>query len=150
MAKPKVFLGADHAGYYLKEAVKDALEDDGYSVEDLGAAELIETDDYPQYGQAVAAAVSQNPGSFGVLSCGNAEGICIVANKVKGIRAAIGYSREAARTSRTDDDANIICLPGRAEDFEEAAEIVQIFLSTPFSGAERHVRRIKQISDLEK
>jgi ribose 5-phosphate isomerase B len=150
MEKPKIYIGADHAGYYMKEAIKAALTEDGYLIEDLGAAELVETDDYPQYGHAVAEAVVNDPGSLGVLSCGNAEGIAIVANKTDGARAAIGYSLEAARTSRNDDNANIISVPGRNEDFAQGIEIVRTFLTTPFSNEERHVRRLKQVEEIEK
>lgn len=145
-----VYLGADHAGFALKNSLKEHLEMKGFVVEDLGAHELDETDDYPEYAAAVAQAVRGHQNSFGLLVCGNAEGICIAANKFQGIRAGIGYSLEAAKTMRNDDDANILCLPGRVPIADEPLEIAETFLVTPFSQAERHERRVNQIDELEK
>ncbi|NBX48995.1 RpiB/LacA/LacB family sugar-phosphate isomerase, partial [bacterium] len=102
-----VFLGADHAGFLLKNTLKDALHLAGYDVEDLGAYELLPDDDYPEYASRVAHAVMTHPGSKGVLLCGSAEGMCIAANKFDDIRAGIGFSMEAARMMRKDDDANV-------------------------------------------
>ena len=121
----------------------------GFVVEDLGAHELDANDDYPQYAAAVAQAVRKHAGSFGILSCGNAEGICIAANKFQDIRAGIGYSIQAAKTMRNDDNANILCLPGRLPVNDEPLEIAETFLSTPFSKAERHERRLEQVANLE-
>lgn len=143
-----VYLGADHAGFALKNSLKEHLEMKGFMVEDLGAHELDETDDYPEYAAAVAQAVRGHRGSFGLLVCGNAEGICIAANKFQGIRAGIGYSLEAAKTMRNDDNTNILCLPGRVPIADEPLEIAEMFLATPFSQAERHERRVNQIDEL--
>ena len=85
----------------------------------------------------------------GIVLCGNAQGICIVANKVKGARAATGFNTEAAKTSRTDDDSNVLCLPGRFLSKKEMLEVVKEWLETPFSGADRHVRRLKKVGDIE-
>ena len=147
--KPTIYLGADHAGFDMKAIVKEHLELRGYVVEDLGAHEHDPQDDYPQYGEAVAQAVKDHPGSLGVLSCGNAEGICIVANKFDGIRAGIGYAQEAAITMRQDDNANILCLPGRIKTDDDPLNILEAFIETPFSGAERHKRRLGQINEIE-
>ncbi len=143
--KPTVYLGADHAGFAMKESIKDHLVNEDFVVEDLGALKLDENDDYPEYAAAVAKAVKAHPGSLGVLSCGNAEGIAIAANKFVDIRAGVGYSIASARTMRNDDDANIIAIPGRLKIEDDAIEIVEAFLATPFSGAERHKRRIAEI-----
>lgn len=140
-----VFLGADHAGFLFKHTLHDALRALGYAVEDLGAHNLIADDDYPEYASKVAHAVMTHPGSKGVLLCGSAEGMCIAANKFEGIRAGVGFSKEAARLMRTDDDANIICIPTRVSIADDKVEIVKIFLETPFSGEERHKRRIEEI-----
>ena len=147
--KPTIYLGADHAGFNLKASVREHLEEGGFTVEDLGAHELDPKDDYPEYAQAVAEAVLDHPGSLGVLACGNAEGICIAANKFDGIRAGIGYSAEAARTMKNDDNANIICLPGRIETQDDPLRMVEAFINAPFSGAERHVRRLDQVEKIE-
>ena len=148
--KPIIYLGADHAGFDMKSSVKEHLEMQGYTVEDLGAHALDPTDDYPQYAEAVAQAVLEHSGSVGILSCGNAEGICIAANKFDGIRAGVGFSKAAAKTMRNDDNANIICIPGRIDIPDDPLAIVDTFLTTGFSQAERHERRLDQLSDIEK
>jgi ribose 5-phosphate isomerase B len=144
-----IYMGADHAGFSLKQSLREHLEMQGYIVDDLGATTLDPNDDYPEYAMAVAQAVRQHPRSFGILACGNAEGVCIVANKFQGIRAGIGYSKEAAITMRNDDDVNILCLPGRLPTTDDPLAIAEVFLTTPFSQAERHERRLAQIDDLE-
>lgn len=141
MPKSTIYLGADHAGFELKERLKNALDAE---VVDLGAAALQSEDDYPAIARAVAEAVAGDAESVGILSCANAVGVCVVANKTKGIRAGVGFSIEAARTMRHDDDANILCVPGRIPIMDDAIEIAKIFLATPFSNEERHVRRLSQ------
>ncbi|TSC55697.1 MAG: ribose 5-phosphate isomerase B [Parcubacteria group bacterium Gr01-1014_18] len=147
-----IFLGSDHAGFRLKESLKPYLQELGVAFMDLGNHSYDPTDDYPDYGYRVAQHVMQSndPVDRGLLFCGNAEGICIVANKVGGIRAAIGYNEYAARTTRTDDDSNILCLPGRVLTAEEARKIILVWLQTPFSGETRHVRRLDKIKQIEK
>jgi ribose 5-phosphate isomerase B len=140
-----IFLGADHAGFLFKNTLKDALHVLGYIVEDLGAHELVSHDDYPEYASKVAHAVMTHPGSVGVLLCGSAEGMCMAANKFEKIRAGVGFSKEAARLMRTDDDANVICIPTRISLADDKIEIVKMFLEMPFSGEERHKRRIGKI-----
>ena len=147
--KPLVYLGADHAGYSLKESLEEHLGMRGFAVEDLGAHRLDETDDYPAIAARVAKAVLANPRSLGILSCGNAEGMAIAANKFDGIRAGVGFSIEAAKTMRTDDDANIICIPGRMKIVDDPLRVAEAFLATAFSGAERHERRLRQLQNIE-
>lgn len=144
-----VYIGADHAGFDLKEMIKEHLNTAGYHVEDLGAYVLEPTDDYPRYAKEVAQAVADHPGSVGILSCGNAEGVCIAANKFDGVRAGIGYAVKAAQTMRSDDNANIICIPGRLETPDDPLKIAETFLTTPFSQASRHVRRLGQLHAIE-
>lgn len=144
-----IYLGADHAGFTLKEGIKEHLELQGYIVEDLGAHTLDPHDDYPMYAKLVASSVRKHPQSFGILICGNAEGVCIAANKFDGIRAGIGYSMEAAKTMRADDKANILCLPGRLKTQDDPMSITDTFLQTPFSNAERHKRRLQTIEIIE-
>ena len=140
-----VYLGADHAGFAVKNAVADSLRVLGYDVEDLGAHSLVPDDDYPEYAGRVADAVKKHSGSMGVLFCGSAEGMCIAANKFPGIRAGIGFSQEAAQLMRTDDDANIVCVPTRVSIEDSPMDVVKTFLETPFSGEARHIRRISEI-----
>jgi ribose 5-phosphate isomerase B len=147
--KPTIYVGADHAGWLLKEEIEDALKKDGYKVVDMGNENLVNDDDYPDFGHAVAKRVVTDKNARGIVLCGNAQGICIVANKVKGARAATGFNAEAAKTSRTDDDSNVLCLPGRFLKKKEMLAIVKEWLETPFSGAERHVRRLKKVEEIE-
>lgn len=149
MSKATIYLGADHAGWKMKEAVEAALREDGYAVVDLGNQVFEATDDYPEFAYKVAKEVVGHPDSFGILSCGNAEGVCIVANKVKGIRAAVIYSPSAAESSRTDDDANIACIPGRGMSVEDGVRMIQQFLKTTSSEAARHKRRIAKTTEIE-
>ncbi|HJN85404.1 MAG TPA: RpiB/LacA/LacB family sugar-phosphate isomerase [Patescibacteria group bacterium] len=144
-----IYIGADHAGYDLKEQLEAYLLGGEHKVKDLGNIEYDKNDDYPFYADKVAEAVAADPGSRGILSCGNAEGVTIVANKTKGVRAALGFSVEAAKTTRADDDANIICLPGRMMTYDDAIKIVDMFLNTPFSNEPRHKRRLEQLEDIE-
>ena|SRR3989338_236121 len=144
-----IYLGSDHAGFELKEKIKKYLVDLKHEVDDLGAHALDSKDDYPKYAHAVAKKVADE-GARGILFCGNGVGVCVVANKVPGVRAAIGYSTYAAETSRTDDDTNVLCLAGRVLKPDEAKDIVRTWLTTDFSGAERHVRRLRHVQKIEK
>ncbi len=144
-----VYIGADHAGFAVKSSIIEQLEMHGFHVEDLGAHNYDPNDDYPAYAQVVANAVLDHEGSLGVLACGNAEGICIAANKFDGIRAGIGYSVAAAKSLRNDDLANIVCIPGRIKLEEDPLRIVEAFLETPPSDAARHLRRMDQVTSIE-
>lgn len=144
-----VYLGADHAGYKLKEVVKKYLEDKKIPYEDLGAHESNPDDDYPDYGKAVAQKVVENQENFGILFCGSGQGICIAANKFPGIRAVQAWNSELAHVGRNDDNINILCLAGRYTDERNAIAIVETFLNTPFERVDRRERRIKKISQLE-
>jgi len=144
-----IYLGADHGGWNLKEAVKKFLLEQGHVVQDLGNDHLDPDDDYPDFSFTVATQVAVDPESYGILFCGNAQGVCITANKVRGIRAGIGYSLYAAQTMRKDDDTNILCLAGRVLSEPEAREIVKTWLETPFDRRERYMRRLKKLQQLE-
>jgi ribose 5-phosphate isomerase B len=143
-----IFIGADHAGFKLKQELKRFLDQHGYKVVDKGAAELDPQDDYPKFAHAVAKEVSAGKG-MGILACGSAEGICVAANKVKGVRAVPVWTLRNARLSREHNDANVLCLSGWELSPSRAKKIVKLWLDTKFSGAERHVRRLKQIERIE-
>jgi ribose 5-phosphate isomerase B len=143
-----IYLGADHAGFVLKEHLKKFLQKKGYTVKDLGAHKLVKTDDYPDYAAKVAKSVQKS--GEGILICGSAEGICIAANKIKGIRAVPVWSLQNAKLSRQHNDANILCLSGWQVPKKKAEQITLAWLKTQFSGEERHVRRINKIKRLEK
>jgi len=144
--KERVYLGADHAGFALKEHLKKFLKRKGYQVVDMGAKKLVKTDDYPIYGAKVARKV-QTRGK-GILVCGSAEGICIVANKFRKIRAVAVWTLQNAKLSRQHNDANILCLSGWQVPKKKAEQLALKWLETEFSGEKRHVRRIKEISKL--
>jgi len=146
----KIIIGSDHAGFVLKERIKSWLQQYDWKVIDLSSDTLQPGDDYPLIAQRVAKAVATQPNSRGVLFCGNAQGVCIVANKVTGIRAAVGYSLYGAETSRLDDDSNILCLAGRVLTAIQAQDILRVWLATDFSQAVRHQRRLQEITALEK
>lgn len=147
--KSTIYVGADHAGWKLKEEIEVYLQKEGYVVVDMGNEHLVNDDDYPDFGHAVAKRVVTDPNGRGIVLCGNAQGICIVANKVRGVRAATGFNEEAAKTSRADDHSNILCLPGRFLKSKEAMKIVKIWLDTEPSDSERHIRRLKKLEDIE-
>jgi ribose 5-phosphate isomerase B len=147
--KPTIYVGADHAGWKLKESIEEHLKKLDYNVVDMGNQNLVDGDDYPDFGHAVAKRVVADEGAHGIVICGSAQGICIVANKVKGVRAATGFNADVAKSAREDDDSNILCLPGRHIDAKEGIKIVDMWLNTEFSGAERHMRRLNKVKEIE-
>lgn len=145
----RVYIGSDHAGFKVKQKVKEYFKKRGISYEDL-SPELIEGDDYPDYAFKVAEKVSKSKDSRGILVCGTGSGMCIAANKVKGIRAATIYDKYSAIMSRKDNNSNIACL--RARRFFPRADIrlIDAWLNTEFSHEERHKRRLAKIEKYEK
>lgn len=144
-----IFIGSDHNGYDLKEKIEAYLRDRGYKVVDKGNERMDPTDDFPLYGARIASEVLAKEGSLGIVLCGSGQGVCIAANRYKGIRAALAWNEQEARAARNDDDANILCLPAREMTvFADAQKVVDVFLETPFAGATRFVRRIKQLDEL--
>lgn len=148
MQSKTLYIASDHAGFERKAILVAYLAQQGYTIRDFGPDKLDPQDDYPDYAEPLARAVAKD-GVPGLVLCGNAEGVCIVANKVKGVRAAVGYSVEAAKTSRTDDNTNVLCVPGREFSDDQAKAMVDVWLETAFSGAERHVRRLKKVNNLD-
>ena len=139
----KISVGADHAGYELKEAVKRHLEARGVEVADFGTSGP-ESTDYPDYGVPAAAAVAAGVADKGILVCGSGQGMCMVGNKVQGVRAALAWGTEVARLSRQHNDANVLCLPARFVDEATALEIVDEWLEAEFEGG-RHARRVDKM-----
>jgi ribose 5-phosphate isomerase B len=145
----KIYLATDHAGFELKEKIKTYLLEKKYAVEDCGALEFISGDDYPDLIKAAALKVAQNFGSLGIIFGKSGAGEAIVANKVIGIRAIMGFNEENVRLAREHNDANILSLGSEFISAEKARKLVEVFLGTPFSNEERHVRRIEKISEIE-
>ncbi|MBI2450478.1 MAG: ribose 5-phosphate isomerase B [Candidatus Nealsonbacteria bacterium] len=144
----KIYLGADHAGFKLKERIKKYLGLKGIVYEDLGTHSL-ESVDYPDYAIGVAKKVAKKNNARGILICGTGTGMAIAANKVKGIRAVAAYDRYSAKMSRLHNNANILALRGRFFPFEKIKKIVSVWLATPFSQKARHKRRINKIKQFE-
>ncbi len=146
-----IYLGTDHAGFALKTAVKEDLVRLGYHVHDLGAFDDAPSD-YPDFIIPAAEAVARSKGAArGIVFGGSGIGECVAANKVRGIRAAMPFDAYTASLSRQHNDANVLCLGGRTAtgEVETAKRLVRIWLETPFTGDERHVRRLKKIADYE-
>ena len=136
--------GCDHAGYGMKMALIDHLKKRGYEVKDYGCYDA-ESCDYPDYAKPVAEAVASGEAELGLLVCGTGIGMSMAANKVKGIRAAVLTEEFSAHATREHNDANIICLGARVLDIDKAEKLLDIFLDTPFSYGENHIRRIGKI-----
>lgn len=144
----KIAIGADHAGFALKDQVRDALRQAGHEVVDLGTNSP-ESTDYPDYASAVAHNVVSGAADRGILVCSTGVGMSIAANKINGVRAALAVNPEEVRLTRAHNDANIITIGARDTDAASANELVRVFLETPFDGG-RHARRIAKIAELEK
>jgi ribose 5-phosphate isomerase B len=141
----KISIGSDHAGFELKNKLKDYMEEKGYEVDDVGAFSS-DRSDYPDYAHAVAEAVSNKAVDMGVLICGSGVGMDITANKHHNVRAALCWNNTIAGLARQHNDANIISLPARFMNEEEAEKCVDSFLTTPFEGG-RHSERVRKIEN---
>ena len=150
----KIFLGADHRGFYLKEKVFKYLKESGYDVEDIGGFEYDPNDDFPEFARVAVSKIRANEkyDPRAILICGGAQGMGMAANRFKGIRASVVWEPEEAKWTRNDNDSNIICLPARVFDKNEAEakwkETIDVWLKTPFAAAPRFVRRNKQIDEV--
>jgi len=146
-----IYIGADHRGFQLKEAIKKTLKDGGYESVDVGNEAYQEDDDYPDFAAAVAKAISQEPFTRrGILLCGSGVGMDITANKFKGVRASLVSNSDQAYLARHDNDANVLCLAADFLDEDNAVKIVKTWLTTPFSGENKFRRRLQKISEMEK
>lgn len=144
----RIAIGSDHGGYDQKEEVKAYLKEKGYEVTDVGT-DSHESCHYPIFGAAVAKLVSEKRCDYGIVICTSGEGICMAANKVKGIRCGIGYNDEVSKLMRQHNDANVIAFGAKFMDTKDVIRRIEIFLATPFEGG-RHQTRVDLISNLEK
>ena len=144
----KVVIGSDHAGFKMKEKIKAKLEKQ-YDFLDMGT-DSEDSVDYPVYAERVAEMVAGDSELMGVVVCGSGIGVTIAANKVPGIRAALAYSENVSRMAREHNNANIVATAGREETMDDPVKIVKAFLETKFSNGERHCRRLKMITKIEK
>jgi ribose 5-phosphate isomerase B len=145
----RVHLGCDHAGFELKQYLRDWLDAQGHEPVDHGPAEYDASDDYPPFCIRAAAWVAAEPDSLGVVLGGSGNGEQIAANKVQGVRAALAWSEETAALAREHNDANVLSLGARMHTREEAIRLVEVFLTTAFSGEGRHTRRIEMVRSYE-
>ncbi len=143
MALLSIAIGADHAGFQLKSAIVEYVKSLGHAVKDFGANSEASVD-YPDYAHPVANEVESGKANYGILICGSGNGISMAANKHKGIRAAVCWTREIAKLARMHNDANILSLPARFISIEEAKACVDVFLNTAFEGG-RHANRVNKI-----
>jgi len=145
----RIVIGADHAGYGLKEELKEVLRQGGIEFLDVGTMNGEDSVDYPDFAEAVARKVAAGEFDRGVIVCGTGIGVAITANKVKGIRAANCGDPVSARFSREHNDANVLTLGDRIIGPAVAREILKVWLSTDFEGG-RHAQRVNKISEIEK
>jgi ribose 5-phosphate isomerase B len=146
----KVFIGADHNGFEYKQQLSQALQQAGHEVIDEGDVSLSPDDDFPQFASKVVNALldSKDLEARGILVCGSGQGMCMAANRFKGIRASLCWNLNEARAARNDDDSNVLCLSSKYMSLDEAGAVMATFLATPFAGAPRFVRRIEQLDQL--
>jgi len=144
-----IYIGADHAGYDTKKAIKKFLDKKKIPYIDVGTNKPKKTDDYPDYAKAVGRQVMKGKDNQGILICGSGVGMVIAANKVKGVRAAYVYDRYTAVKSREDNDANVIALRGHGFSKKKAIELVNVWMKTPFSNKVRHKKRVDKINRIK-
>ncbi|MBL7054075.1 ribose 5-phosphate isomerase B [Patescibacteria group bacterium] len=145
----KIFIGADHAGFNLKEKIKQYLVKLNVKYEDLGSFDIDKQDDYPDFAIKVARMVKNNKDSRGIIICDTGIGVCITANKVKGIMAANVFNKKMASRARQHNNTNILCLGHNHISFYKAKKIIKAWLNTEFSHASRHQRRLNKIKEIE-
>lgn len=148
----KIYLGSDHRGFHLKEKVLAYLSKNNYQVEVVGSHELDPDDDFPQFAQAAALKViaSEDSDTRAILICGGGQGMCMSANRFRGIRASVIWDAFEARMTRHDNNSNILCLPARVLEDDDSAwrGIIETWLNTPYADAPRFNRRNQQMDEL--
>lgn len=146
----KIYIGSDHHGFNDKAQIIEYLRSKGHEVVDDGDRELDPNDDFPVFASNVATSVlaEHSPDCKGILLCGSGQGVCMAANRYKGIRATLCWDEDEARSSRRDDDANILCLSADKFDMEMIKQLIDVWLDTPFAAEERYIRRIEELDKL--
>lgn len=149
----KIYLGSDHNGFHLKEKLFVYLSKLGYDVEDVGGQVLDPNDDFPEFAYKAAIKVigSEDKDPRAILLCGGGQGMCMAANRMRGIRASVIWDKNEAKMTRHDNDSNVLCLPSRIMDEKDDRywqDVVDTWLGTPFARAARYVRRNRQLDEL--
>ena len=145
----RIAVAADHAGYKLKARIISSLRSQNILVEDMGAREYNPIDDYPDYVVPLINKLLVNQDAKGILICRNGVGVSVLANKFKGIRAALSWTEEHAKSSKIDDNTNVLALPADYISEDQAIKIVEAWVNTPFSDEDRHLRRLAKVKDAE-
>lgn len=146
----KIYIGADHNGYELKAELERFLRHSGHDVVDAGDVKRDPGDDFPQFASRAVNMLlgDKDPDARAILICGSGQGMCMAANRFKGIRASLCWNLTEARLSRNDDDSNVLCLSARSLELDKAQAIVSTWLTTSFAGASRYKRRITEMDNL--
>ena len=145
----KIYISSDHGGFEMKNYLIAHQNEIGVEFEDLGPYELNHHDDYPDFATALGEKVASEANAAGVLICRNGNGVCIAANKVKGVRAGLSWTSFHSRSLKNDDNTNVLCLSADFLENEKALEIIGTWVTTPYSDEPRHNRRIQKIADYE-
>ena len=145
----RVAIGMDHGGYPLKEFILEEIRKEGHEAIDVGAFNLDPADDYPDFSRAVGEAILGGQAERGVLVCGSGVGAAIAASKIKGIRASVCHDHYSAHQGVEHDNMNVLCLGARIIGPELAVDLIRAFLTAKFSGEERHIRRLKEVEEME-
>lgn len=146
----QIFIGSDHNGFNLKAKIKEYLARNGYNVTDVGGEVLDPNDDFPEFAARAATAVLTNDQAAAILICGGGQGMCMAANRFKGIRASVLWDEFEAKMTRNDNDANVCCLPARLmeRDLDTCYKILEQFLNTKYAAAPRYNRRNLQLDNM--
>lgn len=145
-----IYIDSDHNGFRLRHELADYLRRSGHEVIDVGSAAIDPEDDFPFAAQRVVTSMrsSEDQDARGILICGSGQGVCMAANRCKGIRASLCWDNWEAKSARNDDDSNVLCLPGRVLQLDAAKAITHVWLTTAFAGAPRFKRRITLLDEI--
>lgn len=144
-----IYLGYDHGGHSQRDDIRNHIKEKGYDIVDLGNTKLVPTDDYPDFAEAVALKIQHHKDSLGILLCRSGTGVCIAANKFKGIKASLAMNKEQARMLKQDDGGNVLCLSGDFSTAEENLSYIDAFLDASYEKLEKVERRNKKIEQME-
>lgn len=148
MAGMRIYIGADHGGYELKQELLEFLEEEGYETVDVGAESKVKDDSFVGYAAEVAEGVAEDEDSRGIVICRNGVGVSIVANRFAGIRCGLGFNRLQIEKARSDDNINMLALPADYLPVTVMKEITEAFLQTEFSGEEKYLKRLRELEDV--
>ncbi|MDB5169197.1 MAG: ribose 5-phosphate isomerase [Candidatus Saccharibacteria bacterium] len=146
----KIYIGADHNGFEFKRLITERLKAAGHEVIDEGGVSVNPEDDFPQFAGKVVTRLlnDEDKEAKGILICGSGQGMCMAANRFKGIRASLCWNLDEARSARNDDNSNVLCLSSKYTSFDDASAIITTWINTPFAAAPRFIRRLKELDEL--